>query len=367
MIHNSKKSSGVIEKGSDGGQALFSRRACPLGRCISGPNAGSKMLRGIISRKRKQMQTGKRVASWSVPLIITLLALPASASGLAGQNAGEASSPATPGVESSWPEVNLNVVVLDKHGVPQKVDERKFQLLEDGAERPLKPQDSRDSPVSLALVIDSSGSIFKQKPAIVSAVTAIIKAMPAGSETMAVLFADREYLDLPFTPISKVDFSFLDRLQASGPTALNDAVFLAEDYIIAHAKYARRSLVILSDGEDNASHVSRVAVIRKMEQPGAPIVYACPVSRGNIMQSELMVGRINMRFLAKWGGGTEFNLDPDPASAAAQVAAAIRSQYVLEFAAADAARNGKKHKVAVRLPGEDVQIHALPDYFAPAK
>jgi hypothetical protein len=84
------------------------------------------------------------------------------------------------------------------------------------------------------------------------------------------------------------------------------------------------------------------------------------------MQSELMVGRINMRFLAKEGGGTDHYLDPDPASAAAQIVAAIRSQYVLEFTAADAARNGKKHKLAVRLPGKDVQIHLLPDYFAPA-
>jgi hypothetical protein len=85
------------------------------------------------------------------------------------------------------------------------------------------------------------------------------------------------------------------------------------------------------------------------------------------MQNETMAGLINMKFLAKEGGGIDFNLDPDPASTAAQIAAAIRSQYVLQFTAADPARDGKKHKLVLRLPIKDVEIHAIPEYFAPAK
>ena len=104
-----------------------------------------------------------------------------------------------------------------------------------------------------------------------------------------------------------------------------------------------------------------------MEQPGAPMVYACPVSRGNILQSELMAGRINMNFLAKRSGGLDFNLDPDPESAAGRIVDSIRSQYVLQFTAADPARDKKAHKLAVRLPVKGVQIHALPAFFAPAK
>jgi VWFA-related protein len=319
-----------------------------------------------ILRKWKQMDTGKRGASWGVQLIV-LLAIAAGTKGLTGQNLGEMSSPAIPAVESSWPDVDLNVVVLDKHGVPQKVDEREFQLFEDGAERPLQFRGSPDSPVSLALMIDSSGSIFKHRDAIIAAVKAIVKAVPDGSEVMAVLFTDKAFLDLPFTAVSKVDLSFLDRLQARGPTGLYDAVVATEEHIIAHAKYARRALVILSDGEDNASHVSRGVAFWRMKQPGAPAVYACVPSKAEIMQSELMAGHINMRFLAKEGGGTEFNLDPDPESTAARIAGAIRSQYVLQFRTGDPTRNGKARKLAVRLPVKDAQIHALPDYFAPAK
>jgi VWFA-related protein len=312
------------------------------------------------------MQTGKWGASWSVALIV-LLAVAAGAKAWAGQNGGEASNPAIPAVDNSWPDVNLNVVVLDKHGAPQKVDEREFQLFEDGAERPLHFLGSPDSPVSLALIIDSSGSIFKRKPAIVAAVTAIVKALPPDSEVMAVLFADQSFLDLPFTPVSKVDFSFLDRLQARGGTTLYDTVFATERHFVAHAKCVRRATVILSDGEDNASHVSRGTAFGTMEQPGAPVVYVCPPSKANFLQTQESAGLINMSFLARYGGGADFNLDPDPAAAAAKVAAVIRSQMVVQFTAADPARNGKRHKLEPRLPDKNLQIHVLHQYFAPAK
>jgi Ca-activated chloride channel family protein len=300
--------------------------------------------------------------------VIALLALAVCAKGQVGQNVGVTSPPATPTVESSWPNVNLNVVMLDKRGGPQKVGQSEIRLFEDGAERPVQFIDSQDSPVSLAFVIDSSGSIFKSRAAIITAVKTIVRGLPDGSEVMAVLFADEAFLDLPFTPVSKIDFSFLDRLQARGVSGLYDAVVATEDHFIAHARYTRRALVILSDGEDNASHLSRGAVYRKMEQPDAPMIYACRVSNAPLLiPNDSAVGHINMRFLAKEGGGAQFSLDPDPDSAAVQIANGIRSQYVLRFTAADPSRDGREHKLAVRVSVKDTQILVLPVYFAPAK
>lgn len=313
------------------------------------------------------MRTRKRGAWWGV-VLITLLGFAVCTTNSAAQGSGGTSSPAIPAVNSSWPEVDLNVVVLDKQGVPKKVDEKQFQLFEDGAERPLQFQGSLDSPVSLALVIDSSGSIFKHKDAIIAAVKAIVKGLPDDSEVMAVSVVDQAFLDLPFTPVSKADFSFLDKYLGRGPTALYDAVVATEDHFIAHAKYPRRAMVILSDGEDNASHLRIGAVYWKMEQLGAPVVYACRVSKAPfIIPNDSAVGHINMMFLAKEGGGAQFSLDPDPESAAARIADAIRNQYVLQFTAANPARNGKARKLAVRLPVKDVQIHVIPLYHAPAK
>jgi VWFA-related protein len=312
------------------------------------------------------MQTRKRGASWGVVLIV-LLALAGGANSLEGQDHPLPSEPAITAIDRSWPDVNLNVVVLDKSGAPQKIDEQAFQLFEDRAERPLRFPASEDSPVSLALLIDASGSTYQRKPEIVSAVTAIVKALPADSEVMAASFTGVVFLEFPFTPVSKVDLSFMDRVPFSGPTALYDAVARTEDYFMANAKYPRRALVVLSDGESNASSVPIGVAYGMMERPGAPLVYPCLIAKANYLERERGTGLIRMKFLAKRGGGVVFNLDPDPTAAAAQIVAAIRSQYVLQFTAADPAHDGKGHKLEMRLPVKDVRIYGLPAYFAPER
>jgi hypothetical protein len=231
------------------------------------------------------MQTGKRGTSWGVVLIV-LLALAACAHRLDGQDRPVVSEPPITAIDRSWPDVNLNVVVLDKSGAPQKIAEQAFQLFEDRAERPLRFPASAESPVSLALLIDASGSTYKRKPEIVSAVNAILHGLPADSEVMAVDFSGVAFLDLPFTPVSKADFSFLDRLPARGPTGLYDAIVATEDYFILNAKYARRALVVLSDGESNASQVPIGVAYGMMERPGAPLVYPCLIAKVNYLEAE---------------------------------------------------------------------------------
>jgi hypothetical protein len=182
------------------------------------------------------------------------------------------------------------VLVLDKSGAPQKIDEQAFQLFEDRTERPLRFPAAADSPVSLALLIDASGSTYKRKSEILSAVSAIIRALPADSEVMAVDFSDLAFIDLPFTPASKVDLSFMGRVTFAGPTTLYDALAATEDYFVANAKYPRRSLVVFSDGENNASQNSIRAAFRGMAWPGAPVVYPCLIAKANYLERERGLG-----------------------------------------------------------------------------
>jgi Ca-activated chloride channel family protein len=317
-------------------------------------------------QKRGQMQIGKMFGSCGATLTV-LLALAGGTNTLDGQ-VHQTSEATITAIHRLWPEVNLNVLVLDKSGAPKKIDEQAFQLFADRAARPLRFPTAADSPASVALLIDSSGSIYKRKADIVSAVAAIIKALPADSEVMAVDFSYIAYIDLPLTPVSKVDFSFLDRLQPNGHTALLDAVIATEDYLGGNARYARRALVILSDGEDNASANLTGAVPPGILLPGAPTIYACRVQDPRRTLNDLTEsarGHKMLALLAHMGGGLALNLDPDPVAAAAQIVADIRSQHVLQFTDADPARYGRERKLEVKLPVKDVQIHVSPAYYAP--
>ena len=299
---------------------------------------------------------------------------PAAANPPASQAIAAPQIPPTTAADRSWPEVVLNVVVTGKHDLPQAVDQHKFQLFEDGVERPLRFPASPDSPISLAILIDLSNSTFEHTPEIISAVKTIVRALPAKSEvTVTDVSSGLAFLDVPFTLASTADLSVLDKLQPNGATDLWDTLVDTESYLAAEAKYPRRALVIFSDGLDNVSYTSALAASRAMQQPGAPLVYSCFVAKINFMPSRF--GLLYMKRIAKEGGGMLFSfnrdlrVDPDPAAAAAvaaQIAAAINHQYVLQFTAADTARNGMAHKLKLQGPDKDTHVHITPSYYAPA-
>lgn len=321
------------------------------------------MVANLSRRKLKRMPKKEKPISRGLALML-LLVLASGATGSFSQSTAAPSSPPVSAADRFWPDVSVNVVVLDKQGAPQTIDEKSFRLYEDGAERTLHFPVQGDTRISLGLLIDFSGSTYERKPEIVSAANAILRALPAESEIVVVDFSYAAFIDLPFTPVSKADLSVLDKVQPRGLTTLWDSVIATETYFAAYAKYPRRALVILSDGEDNASQASKGTAIRKLEQLGAPVVYSCRIHDKSTL-AESIRGSENLKFLAKEGGGMEFNLGPDPASTAAQIVAVVRDQYVLQFTAANTTRDGRSHKLKVQVPDKDMQVRFLPTYFAP--
>jgi VWFA-related protein len=314
------------------------------------------------------MQSSRKCALWGLA-IVGLLAVAANGSALAAQNAGDATRPSMPAANDPWPEVNLNVLVLDMQDAPQAIDVSGFQLFEDNSERLLHFRATSDSPVSVAILIDTSGSMYKRRELNVAAVKAIAKALPDGSEVMAVLFADSAFLDLPFTPVSRIDYSFLNRVDARGGTALYDAVVAAEKHFAARARYARRAMVLFSDGLDNASTSRMEDAIRCLQRPGAPMFYSFYIADPRASNAEMSHGTRAMVDLAKAGGGVAFTPSraKDFEPALTRLTNMIRSQYVLRFTTADPARDGKAHSLQVRLPVSGLRILALPAYYAPGK
>ena len=314
------------------------------------------------------MRTWKRSALWNQAVIV-LLVVAVSGKALIGQSSGGVSRPPVSAVNGSWPEINLNVVVLDKQGNPERLDSSEFRLFEDGVEKQIQSFADSDAPISLAFLIDTSGSIHNRGPRIAAAVTTIIRTLPAGSEVMSVLFADEAYLDLPFTPVSKIDLSFLDRQNAHGGTPLFDTVVVAERYCAAHAKFARRALVLFSDGGDNSSRSQKADAIRSVQLPSAPAFYSFILSMPHGSRAESRNATRTMEDLARAGGGISItpSRDEDFELAANRLAGVIRNQEALTFTAVDPALDGKKHELKVQVPVDGLQVFVSPVYYAPAK
>lgn len=211
------------------------------------------------------------------------------------------------------------------------------------------PQQARierysDAPVSLGLVIDTSGSSRNNGNGVKEMATALIRGLPPGSEAMADLFSDKAFLDLPSTPADKVDFSFFQHLRARGGTALYDTIVASEAYFSSHTRCPRRVLMLITDGGEDASRYSKDVVLRSMEWPGAPVVcaFVSPVPAAS--SSDDSRNMSGMKALAKAGGG-------------------------VTFGPPDVAPNGEYYKIEVRLPKESGKliVNAPAGYYAPAK
>lgn len=277
-------------------------------------------------------------------------------------------APTPTGQDRGWPKIDLNVLVVDKSGQPQApLDRSAFHVFENGAERPIESVTAGDAPVSPALLIDISGSTYGNRDTVGSAVTAIIRALPQGSEVMAVLFSERAFMDLPFTPADPAPLAFLDHLESRGRTALYDALVATANYVAGKARYPKRALVVLSDGSDNDSTLNLEQTLHRIEQepPSAPAIYFVEMPEPRAKRLEKRHARAAVRLVNSYCGGLALVPDPkeDAASLGTRIAALIRSQYVFTFVAAGAAPDDKFRKLEVRVDHANLEAHAVSGYF----
>ena len=299
------------------------------------------------------MLSGKIVGLLSLAFVVSQSAL-----SLAGTQARQ---------DHSWPNIDLNVLVVDKSGQPQvSLDKAAFHVFENGAERPIESVTSGGAPVSLALLIDTSRSTYGNRDTIRAEATAVIRSLPPGSEVTAVLFADKAYIDLPFTPTQDAPLTFLNLLDSRGGTAFYDALAATEDYIAAKAHNPKRALVVLSDGDDNHSTLSLEQTLKRIEEMrDAPTIYFTEMPNSLAKGIEKRHSRLVASVVTSVCGGLVIIPDKNEEASAlgAHLTALISGQYLLTFTAAGTAPDPKFRKLVVRVDSPHLKADAVEGYF----
>ena len=280
------------------------------------------------------------------------------------------------GSASSAPQQALNALVVDKSGTPDtNLQGSDFRITVDGMPRTIQSAVAGDAPISLAFVIDTSGSMHDKVGGVNELVETLIKGLPRGSEVMVVLFNDKPLLRMPFTQDSSVVPSFLQNFRGYGGTALFDAVIETEAYIADHARNPRRSLVLISDGDDNASHNSSKETIPSIEWSGAPTIYSVEIhvedDNPQVSGEEVKFGKKMLNSLSESSGGLLFEVkkNKDFELCATKIVNAIRGQYVVRYSVLSEAGNAPKHKIQVGLATENksLTVHAIKEYQSAAQ
>ncbi len=166
-------------------------------------------------------------------------------------------APQSPAFHAEARLVVLQVTVTNGHGERvTNLDRGSFAVFEDGRPQPITLFRSDDVPTSLGLIIDNSGSMRALRPRVEAAALAFVRASHPLDEVFVLNFADTPRIDVPFTHDVRVLEAGVIRVDAIGGTAMRDALVVAERYLRDHATHERRALLVITDGNDNASTVS---------------------------------------------------------------------------------------------------------------
>jgi VWFA-related protein len=164
-------------------------------------------------------------------------------------------------------EVQLPVSVLDRAGRPvDGLKQDHFQIFEDKVLQTIKTFRHEDIPISLGLVIDNSGSMRNKRERVNSSALAFVRESNPEDETTIINFDDSAYLEQDFTGSIGDLIDALENLDARGETALYDALYLAAEKVQKEGKRDKKVILVISDGEDNASRYGINKVIEALRQ-----------------------------------------------------------------------------------------------------
>jgi VWFA-related protein len=231
-------------------------------------------------------------------------------------------------------EVVLNCTVLEGNRLVPDLKKDNFEVFEDGVKQSLISFQHTDLPVSIALVVDNSGSMARKRPSVNKSALDLIAASNPQDEAFVVNFSDEAFIDQEFTSDVNKLREGMGHIESRGGTALYDAVVASADELVADAKRPKQVLVLITDGEDNASTQDLEQTIRRVQALSGPVIYSIGLLFGDEMtHSEVRHARRALEMLSSETGGMAFfpkNIEQID-QIAAEVARDIRNQYTLGY------------------------------------
>ena len=282
---------------------------------------------------------------------------------------------ATPNIRVDSNLVLIPVMVTDHQDrLITGLEKIHFRLFDDKVEQEITTFASEDMPVSIVIVFDCSGSMGPKLAKSRAAVSAFLNSANPEDEFSLVLFSDRAQLVSGFNRQTDELQSKLLYAQSKGRTALLDAIYLAMDQL-KHAKHSRKAVLVISDGGDNCSRYSMREVKNRVKEGDAQI-YSIGILealgfRGR--SAEELAGPALLDEIASQSGGRLFEIDNlnELSDVASKIGMALRNQYMLGFAPAEDRRDGKYHRIVVKLESPKglpkLRASFRSGYFAPAQ
>ena len=267
--------------------------------------------------------------------------------------------------------VLVPAVVTDRKGVVVTgLTREHFAVTEDRVPQAIASLTTQDTPSSIGVVLDMSGSMRTKVAAATGAVRAFLNAANPEDEIFLLTVGSRPHSLSDFT----ADFATLQNsmvgVQTNGDTALVDTVYLALNRLRLR-RHPRGALLVVSDGMDNNSRYSKPELMRAAEEADVQVhtiaIAERPAGKKAIELTEQSRGLAFLSDLADRSGGLSFQaaIDDNAAPAAVKIGRAIRNEYVIAYNQPGASNSGKWCSIQVKVDQPHLRVYARAGYYAP--
>ncbi len=297
-------------------------------------------------------------------LIVVLVALLASP---ATFQAARQEQTAPPIFKAQSDLVVLHVNVFDgKSDAVRDLPQSAFTVIEEGRPQTITFFSAADVPVAVGLVVDNSSSMLTRRAMGLAGSRAFAASSHPEDQLFTVVFNEHVRLGLQegvtFTTSPAQAEASLLRYPAGGQTALYDAVIDALDHV-QHAAHQKRVLIVLTDGDDNASRHSEADMLHRASRSDALVYTVSTVDYSHQDGKPAVLKRL----AARTGGSAYF-----PASQAGivraftEIAGNIRRGYSIGYVPEKPREAGeyRRVQVTVRAPGRKLTVRVRDGYTA---
>jgi len=233
-----------------------------------------------------------------------------------------------------------------------------FQIFEDKVEQSIAYFSTEDAPMSLGIVLDSSGSMNEGMDLARRNGGACTNVGTQEDEYFLIVFSDKLKVNTDFTSDLQKLRAELLTVKSKGNTALYDAIYAGLNKV-RNGQRPRKALVVVSDGIDNSSRYSARSVRDAVKETDVQLYLIGNYGDGGLTQ------------LAEQTGGR--SLTPrtrayELGNICTQIVRELKNQYLLGYKSSNPLRDGKLRNIRVKVnPPGDLELHARSrtTYYAP--
>ena len=275
--------------------------------------------------------------------------------------------------------VALNVTVVDAKKQPVSgLTQQDFSVFEDGVQQQLRFFESRQVPMDLILLIDTSSSMRDKMSVVHDAAVGFLKTMKENDRGAVVAFNDGVEVLQTLTSDGAALEQAIRGTTAKGSTSLHNALYIALKEFGRNAagdgELRRQAIAVLSDGEDTSSLISFEDVLALARKTGVSIYtiglhsrYPTSRSAAPVPPRYFSSADFAMKSLAQETGGQAFF--PSEVSELkgiyASIAHELASQYSLAYSPANPRSDGRYRRIVVRVAARpELQLRTRSGYTA---